>query len=248
MSAKAMFWALDLEGLSSTQKLVLILLANHANEDDVCWPSITRLTKKAGLGRATVFRALDELERQGIVTRTERVHEKGGRSTSLFTLQIEASVGVSARPVVSDPPSHSETPPVSPRDPPRLTVRPHESNIEPITSNQTPSHSETSFDLWWESYPRKAAKGSARKAYASALKKVPADSLLKLTKAFDFGKDEKFIPHPATWLNAERWIEAEADTDTTPRMTDEEVHMMFWTKNRYWNADWGPRPDKRATA
>lgn len=119
---------------------------------------------------------------------------------------------------------------------------------KPVDKPDNGQPPETSFDLWWESYPRKVAKGSARKAYQTALKKVSADSLLKLTKAFNFGTDERFIPHPATWLNAERWLEAEAATDTTPRMTDEEVHMMFWTKNRYWNADWGPRPDKRATA
>ena len=131
---------------------------------------------------------------------------------------------------------------------PRLTVRPLESNIEPIRSNQAHQPVETSFDLWWEAYPRKEAKGSARKAYAKAIKKVTPDSLLKLTNAFDFDKETRFIPHPATWLNAERWIEAETQADNTPRMTDDEIHMMFWTRNHYWNSDWGPRPDKRATA
>lgn len=245
MSARAMFWALEIETLTPAQKLVLILLANHANEDDICWPSIGRLVKKANLGRATVFRALDELERSGFIIRTERHHEKGGRSSSLFTLQVEVSAGVSGRPIASDPPSHCETPPVSPRDPPRLTVRPLESNIEPIRSNQSPAPSETAFDLWWEAYPRKVAKGSARKAYQTALKKVTPDSLLKLTNAFAFDKEERFIPHPATWLNAERWLEAHVEPDDRPRMTEAEVRMMYWTKNRYWNADWGPRPDKR---
>ena len=107
---------------------------------------------------------------------------------------------------------------------------------------------EASFDLWWEAYPRKEAKGSARKAYEKAIKKVAPDSLLKLTNAFAFDKETRFIPHPATWLNAERWIEAQIEPDATPRMSNEEVRMMFWTKNRYWNSDWGPRPDKRATA
>ena len=119
---------------------------------------------------------------------------------------------------------------------------------KPVDKPDNDQPPETSFDLWWEAYPRKVAKGSARKAYAQALKKVPADSLLKLTKAFTFDKDEKFIPFPATWLNAERWLEAQAEPDNTPRMTDEEIRMMHWTRNRHWNADWGPRPDKRATA
>ena len=119
---------------------------------------------------------------------------------------------------------------------------------KPVDKPDNSQPLEASFDLWWEAYPRKEAKGSARKAYEKAIKKVAPDSLLKLTNAFAFDKETRFIPHPATWLNAERWIEAQIEPDTTPRMSNEEVRMMFWTKNRYWNADWGPRPDKRATA
>lgn len=65
------------------------------------------------------------------------------------------------------------------------------------------------FDWFWEAYPRKVAKGAARKAYVLARKKVSYEGLmagLKTAKPAMLA-DPKYIPHPATWLNQERWAD-----------------------------------------
>jgi len=70
---------------------------------------------------------------------------------------------------------------------------------------------EESFELFWQAYPRKKSKGQAEKAFA---KVNPDEQLLatmlatieRATKSEDWLKDEgKYIPHPATWLNARGW-------------------------------------------
>lgn len=64
------------------------------------------------------------------------------------------------------------------------------------------------FEDWWKHYPRKVAKGDARKAYQKALKKVSHETLVLAAKAFSASvadTDPRFICHPATWLNGERW-------------------------------------------
>lgn len=66
------------------------------------------------------------------------------------------------------------------------------------------------FDEFWTAYPRKDAKGSAAKAHRAALKKTDHATILAglqsqmpvLTKT-----ERKFVPLPATWLNAERWAD-----------------------------------------
>lgn len=65
------------------------------------------------------------------------------------------------------------------------------------------------FDTFWEAYPRKVAKASARKIFEKL--KVD-DSLLKqMLKALEVQKkskqwaDKQFIAYPATWLNQRRW-------------------------------------------
>lgn len=65
------------------------------------------------------------------------------------------------------------------------------------------------FDRWWELYPRKDAKGQARKAYRAAAKKVGPQVLLEAVRAqreaLVARKAEGFCPLPSTWLNGERW-------------------------------------------
>lgn len=68
--------------------------------------------------------------------------------------------------------------------------------------------SQSSFDTFWKIYPRKIGKGNARTAFEKALKKAPLERILARAEAFARRcqyKDPQFIPHPATWLNQERW-------------------------------------------
>lgn len=66
------------------------------------------------------------------------------------------------------------------------------------------------FETFWTAYPRKVGKGAARKSWAKAAKTHPAaDIIAAATRfaAFRAGQNPKYTPHPATWLNAERWAD-----------------------------------------
>ena len=76
------------------------------------------------------------------------------------------------------------------------------------------------FEIFWKSYPKKTAKESAKKAW---LKIKPNDELIaKITKAVKDQKlserEQQFIPHAATWLNAKRWEDEIAGTTQKPLM------------------------------
>lgn len=71
------------------------------------------------------------------------------------------------------------------------------------------------FAEWWAEYPRKDAKGDARKAYAKALKRASPAALLTGLRLYPFQRDPKFIPMPATWINQGRWESAGEAPDTT---------------------------------
>ncbi len=87
MSVRASSWAWSIT-LPATQKLVLLALADHSNDEDFsCWPSVTHLTKKTGLGRRTVFTVLDQLSESGLIHRTARE----GRQTTLYTLRVDSA-------------------------------------------------------------------------------------------------------------------------------------------------------------
>lgn len=62
MSGKLVGWAFAQPGLSPTQKLVLVALADNAQDDGKAWPGKGTIVKKTGLGKSSVYRSLEELE------------------------------------------------------------------------------------------------------------------------------------------------------------------------------------------
>jgi hypothetical protein len=81
------------------------------------------------------------------------------------------------------------------------------------------------FEIFWLDYPRKEAKGAAKKAFEKALKKASMESIMRGVLHCQFNKDPQFIPYPATWLNQERWLDEGTTVDTgyTIPKTNEEV-------------------------
>lgn len=88
---------------------------------------------------------------------------------------------------------------------------------------------EDGFEQWWKVYPRRTAKGAAKKAWIRTAGVRPSlDAMLAATEAFAaerVGQNPKFTPYPATWLNAERWAD---ERERGPRViVDEETGQRF---------------------
>ncbi len=69
------------------------------------------------------------------------------------------------------------------------------------------------FSEFWNLYPRREGKGEARKAFDRASKRVPAATILNAVREFapsPRGQAGDKCPHPATWLNQERWADDRA--------------------------------------
>ncbi|MDR0736023.1 MAG: helix-turn-helix domain-containing protein [Zoogloeaceae bacterium] len=68
MSIDAIRWAWQQQGISATQKIILLSLADRANEEHECWPSIARLKADTCIGsRDTIIHALRDLEQMGLI-------------------------------------------------------------------------------------------------------------------------------------------------------------------------------------
>lgn len=86
-------WEMD---FTPVDKLVLLALADWANEDGKCWPSIAKIAAKTGCGERTVQRALREAETRGILAR----HENKGKGC-VYTINPRHCV----TPATKSPPS-----------------------------------------------------------------------------------------------------------------------------------------------
>jgi hypothetical protein len=84
------------------------------------------------------------------------------------------------------------------------------------------------FDEFWSLYPRKIAKATARKAW----QRLTPEQQLMAAKAIDTHcqywsakeTELEFIPHPATWINQERW---EDELVIEPKKVKESKEWMF---------------------
>jgi DNA-binding transcriptional MocR family regulator len=63
----------SLQTLNCTQKMVLLALADSANDEGGCWPSIPTVCQKASLSERAVQNALRQLINLGLVHRRGRV-------------------------------------------------------------------------------------------------------------------------------------------------------------------------------
>jgi hypothetical protein len=91
------------------------------------------------------------------------------------------------------------------------------------------------FEEFWMLYPRKVAKASAKKAW----QKLTEEQQLLAAKALDnhcqYWKLKEtaieFIPHPATWINQERWedelIIEPTKAKLAPLATNEQIEQAY---------------------
>jgi hypothetical protein len=73
---------------------------------------------------------------------------------------------------------------------------------------------DAAFDCFWAAYPKRVAKGAARKAFAAAIKAgTDPEAIIEGARRFcteRIGADPRYTAHPATWLNGERWTDESA--------------------------------------
>jgi hypothetical protein len=83
----------------------------------------------------------------------------------------------------------------------------------------------TSFEEFWNLYPRKQAKGAAHTAFQKALKKTDLETILAGVRRFasDPNREPEFTAHASTWLNQERWSD---EAQPAKAMTRTESSVM----------------------
>ncbi|NNP69885.1 helix-turn-helix domain-containing protein [Acinetobacter sp. Ac_5812] len=77
MSLDATIWAFKAAVKTSSQRLVLLALADRAGDEHKCYPSLKRLEKDTVLNRKTIIKVLDELEEAAFIKFTGKTTGNG---------------------------------------------------------------------------------------------------------------------------------------------------------------------------
>ena len=217
MSYQAIRAVLEHSKAKGSARLLLVILAEHLNENTRrCDPSIATLAREANATPRTVARLLAELKvagEIGIATGGGRKHCNAYTITAAENPDSDDIV-CDENPDTRDRVASSETlTPVTGFDGETLTnhVRNPDNVVRRTIRNQKDiSHAgeDSDFTAFWSAYPRKVAKPAALKAWRSAKHRPPLAELLVALdrhKGSEQWQAARFIPHPATWLNGQRW-------------------------------------------
>ena len=96
MSFKASHWAVhEVRGLRPVERVLLLVLAEYADDRDCAWPSQDRLADNVETSLSTLRRCLARLEALGLLTREHRwVMDEAGdthRATNVYQLHVGAA-------------------------------------------------------------------------------------------------------------------------------------------------------------
>lgn len=136
MSVEVTAWAWRQQVGSARGKLLLIKLADSANDDGISWPSVRTLARQTEISKSAVDRNLRELEQRGFVQRLRRARSNGSNSSNVYRVLWEQVSHPGGTPLV---PSRRDTLSL-------LSGTPYEPSIEP--SETEVSSVKEIFDYW----------------------------------------------------------------------------------------------------
>jgi len=193
MSWSALKWASEVKVGSSTDKLILIILANFTDAENTCYPSHKTIAELCECSTDTVIRALKRLVDNNFIEVEKRfqvTQNNNHRQTSnIYKLKIDTQSQIATPPPMQ--------------------------NATPITYHNKKEYSKE-FEIFWKEYPNRPNdnKFGASQKFCVIMKNKEIDFKLLLKRTVLFaksqaGKDEKFIPHAKTWLSQKRYNDVE---------------------------------------
>jgi len=193
----------------------LLLLANTApgeifvrgkwirvERGQVAWSEV-RLSERWQWSRNRVRRFFDSLRKRKMA-----IQQKDNRTSIVTILNFEEYQDTQAPDDTADD-TAGDTAPVQHLYT-KKKERKKERRIPPKPpTGGTQKETLAGFDDFWAQYPRKTAKGAARKSWAKLTmdeRREAYKAIRKQVACHHFrNRGEDFIPHPSTWINQQRW-------------------------------------------
>lgn len=185
-------------------KIVLLEIARYSNSSGECFPSRETISDGSGIAVRTVVRAIQWLEKEGLI----RVKHRHGTSNFYIIISMEEEMTEDTRANLA----HEGVI--------YLDTKKKRENTS-YRANMARPMDTPLFLAFWQAYPRRIGKGAARTAFARSLSFADGNAIVQAAIAYaahctEMKIEQKFIPHPTTWLNTERWEDDLATEETRP--------------------------------
>lgn len=227
-------WARRLGSIHAALVLQQLIYEGHVHANDEGWFFITAddMEDTTAVGRDAYRQARNTLTDLGIIE-TKR---KGIPAKTFIRFNHTALSQWLSPQQDCDHPQSVLRPSADSDAETRNVITRDQQELNTNTPDSTTPAWEQRFNRWYSTYPRKQAKGDARKAWQ---KINPDDGLVaemvaaveRQKRTHDWQKDGgKYIPLPASWLRAERWLDEVGDVaPSTPQRQPQQTEAdPYW--------------------
>ena len=236
MSMRLMVQAMNCEVGNPARKLVLLKLADNANDDGICFPSYQYIADKCEMTRRSAISHIEYLIKMGLVSKKERKN-KDGSSANLYLLHLEQGSEKSAlggenislgsenfalggSENISPRTSHS----LEPVNEPKKTTQKSESEM---LLEQFGITGQLAKDFIAH---RKAKKGVINQTQLNRLQKQADKAGISICEAVEICIERNWQGFNASW----DWRDEKLRTSQAQKMSFEEKNALPWNRPEDW--------------
>jgi hypothetical protein len=203
-------WILFDPRVSATGIRLYLILRSFAMGKGYAFPSRRRLAEAVGVSMPTLDAAKKSLIEVGAIEVEARMSSNGDQTSNLYYVRWYLPKSLIGGKESSTTPSqdslqgwernlHTEAY--------KLNTYQTQANKKELV--RKPVDPDLRFEEFWKTYPRKEAKGTARRAWLKAVRVAAPDRIIAGALRYndDPNRDPAFTAHAATWLNGERWLD-----------------------------------------
>ncbi|HHF6051687.1 TPA: helix-turn-helix domain-containing protein [Haemophilus influenzae] len=236
MSMRLMVQAMNCKVGNPARKLVLLKLADNANDDGICFPSYQYIADKCEMTRRSAINHIEYLIKMGLVSKKERKN-KDGSISNLYFLHLEQgsenfalggeniSLGsenfaLGGSENISPITSHS----LEPVNEPKKTTQKSESEI---LLEQFGITGQLAKDFIAH---RKAKKGVINQTQLNRLQKQADKAGISICEAVEICIERNWQGFNASW----DWRDEKLRTSQAQKMSFEEKNALPWNRPEDW--------------
>lgn len=188
--------------LSATTKHVLLVISCHMNDmGEGCYPSTRRISELASLSERSVCTHIDAAAEASWLQVVR--HGFDGQKWARHEYRPLWPEGTEIASVPSDKGAEPHAEGTEPSDKKALN------DVQCNISYEHPrEHQRARFEEFWSAYPNKVARKQCEAMWKRLKLDAEADAILtglKRWKSCEQWQTARFIPHPSTFINQERW-------------------------------------------
>lgn len=218
MSIRCITQVLDRSQHTGTDLLMLVVLADYSDDEGDSFPSVASLARKCRMTLRNAQYILAALQASGEL---QVMKNEGPKGCNRYRINLGALPVVAPMKPTAPLKAASGVKPVSRGDEAGFAKGVKPIAPEPSLNRQRTVRSNAGcsagtsdlFERFYAAYPRKVGRPGAQKAFAKCepTPELVDQMLVAITaqaKALNWSKERlQYVPHPATWLNNERWLD-----------------------------------------